>query len=1041
MAREVELISDRDLARKRLPIWMGSDMPQTIVMKELIDNEIDVVSERTQSATEARIKIAPNRLKLMDNGSGISTEIKEGTDKTNLWLACAKMFTSSNYEGVSDSVGANGVGLSMANFTSSKFTIMNINGKNVKGYQFSNGFLNGTEESKVEETGDNVNNPFTFEEAKEKFDPMFDRGFLVDVTWDPTPNDLFEDSADINWLVDYAMLRTGEIVKGEIRLEVYADNNFETLVSSSIWNKDPKSSNYVMSWDERVKNAGGVIIKDGNWQIGLSTDQSNFNIRSIVQGAPVRSQHSTNMNIKIQDEDIRVSVPVTFKYQSTDYPNYTDQTKVAVRFPYSQVGRSFEKTISIYNHFYKEAEKLYMKKVIKGSEQGSLVAALGRPEDGELLIAEGFSAGTTIRNVRNNETQSCIALRGKISNTWNLDMAKAMRSDVVKQILNAVMNYKYKRILIAVDADTHGLHIASLLIALFVKFTPELIKENKIKVVKTPKYIFKKRKSPFKWSDNANDCPAGYSVTTLKGLGGMTAAEAEVFITNPDTRTLVDLKWDDQAEESLTLAFSEGAESWIVKDKEDEKRLKKINKMKIDDLSNGITVTEYIHTFYREYWSYSNKDGKNSVSPREQLPEVVRKIIYSAYKLNIRPYVEVRTPGLSGETIKIHPHSQDAINDSIAGLASSYKSEPAMRLLEGIGNFGVAAGSGEAASRYTSIAGTPLLSSIYKDIPFLPMSYDDTGVEQPDYISMPIPIAVIGGTSPIGTGRSCYIAERKAKDVINWIKDLNKNKWDASKVKAPDATSSTGCKTWLNEDNGYTYYEAIVHYGVDMRDITKKGKYDIITALPPKSTSDFVISKLLNALPTRAKNGIIDGQGKGKPTYIIVPQGYLNPKDFNKYGLRNARIERVFTWDQKLDTMRHSSVVDVLKEWFEDRCDVVSRRLNKSIDDLDRVNTRIDLTKMFSDNNMQNWKSEDIVSHFEKEFPDKGEEYSSIVLSLTTRAVLPENLEKNKVLKEKNLEKIGEISSNIKNIHEFVIQEAFDIIKAQEEFFAEIEGA
>ena len=73
--REIELISDRDLARKRMAIFLGMDIPSTIVRKEILDNELDVVNERGQKATECHIYLSPNRIKVMDNGRGISTEI------------------------------------------------------------------------------------------------------------------------------------------------------------------------------------------------------------------------------------------------------------------------------------------------------------------------------------------------------------------------------------------------------------------------------------------------------------------------------------------------------------------------------------------------------------------------------------------------------------------------------------------------------------------------------------------------------------------------------------------------------------------------------------------------------------------------------------------------------------------------------------------------------------------------------------------------------------------------------------------------------
>lgn len=565
MAREIELLDDRGQARTRLSIWAGSDMPHTIVTKELIDNEIDVVSEKKQPATKTIIKLSKGRIKLMDNGSGISTEIKEGTDKTNLWLACAKMFTSSNYGGVSDSVGANGVGMTTANYTSHKFNVLNFNGRSVKGYQFTDGFLNGTDESGVKETGDLVTNPLSYEEANKKFEPFFEHGFLVDVTWDKidSENSVFKDEVDLDWLIRYAKLRTGEIASGEIELFVYSDDNFEKETKHFVWNKEEGSKNYLMSWEEKVKAEGGTIMKEGPWQIGFFTETKE--IDSIVQGAPIRPRYSTSTNIEIQDLSVRTVLPITIKYFSEEYPPYSDQTKTDIRFPYAVIGRLFEKSGDIYKHFYREAEKAYMAKVIKDSDSSMFWPSLGKPEDSELIIAEGYSAISGIKAQRNPRTQACIALRGKILNTWNLDMQKAMRSDIVKQILNAVLYTNYKKIIIAVDADEDGGHIASLLIALFSRFT-NIIKDGRLYYVHTPHYIFKTRNKPIQWSDEAKDCPPKWHVKTLKGLGGMSAEEVEKFIINEDSRTLQQIVWDNESECNAALdhAFSYGGENWII---------------------------------------------------------------------------------------------------------------------------------------------------------------------------------------------------------------------------------------------------------------------------------------------------------------------------------------------------------------------------------------------------------------------------------------------------------------------------------------------
>ena len=129
-----------------------------------------------------------------------------------------------------------------------------------------------------------------------------------------------------------------------------------------------------------------------------------------------------------------------------------------------------------------------------------------------------------------------------------------------------------------------------------------------------------------------------------------------------------------------------------------------------------ISVSDFINTKYRDYWIYSNRNGKNSIEPREQLPEVVRKIIFASYKINIKERDEHKTTELMGEVGKYHAHGPSSIEDSIKGVATAYKSQKAVRLLEGVGNFGAAAGDEGAAGRYTSVSGTPLLTAAYRDM-------------------------------------------------------------------------------------------------------------------------------------------------------------------------------------------------------------------------------------------------------------------------------------------------------------------------------------
>lgn len=453
---------------------------------------------------------------------------------------------------------------------------------------------------------------------------------------------------------------------------------------------------------------------------------------------------------------------------------------------------------------------------------------------------------------------------------------------------------------------------------------------------------------------------------------------------------------------------------------------------KIEKERKVIEISDFVAQNYRQFWNYSNKSN-NALNPIDQIPAIVRKIIYASYLLNIKPSEERKASELIGEVVKIHPHGDTSIGESIKGVATEYKNAVEYRLLEGIGNFGSAPGDTGAAGRYISIGGSPLLSAIYKDIEFCPMISDNTGIPQPEFISSPIPIGLIGGAQTIGVGRSNYLAERNSEEIIAWIDKLRKSEFKKD-YKIPAPTSVLGCKVVENDDNGFIYYYANILEGVSEKDYNRKGNYDIITALPPTKNASTVINKLKAAFPKHASL-IKDASGKGEPVCIRVPKGLLDPKNFNKYGLQYARQEQILIWDDEVNTMRWSDHKTLAKKWFESRCEIVSKRLQKQQEIDQKAIRKIDLIRIFAENKMIDWKEDKVVKYFVELDAENGKEDASMVLSQTARAFLPENLEKNEITKQKLLNELKELQEELQRIGDVVIEEAYEIIKKQREFF------
>ena len=116
---------------------------------------------------------------------------------------------------------------------------------------------------------------------------------------------------------------------------------------------------------------------------------------------------------------------------------------------------------------------------------------------GELFLVEGDSAGGSAKQARDRQTQAIMPLRGKILNTWEVDSSEILASQEVHDISVALgidpaspdlSGLRYGKICILADADSDGLHIASLLIALFVKHFPSLVENGHVFVAMPPLY-------------------------------------------------------------------------------------------------------------------------------------------------------------------------------------------------------------------------------------------------------------------------------------------------------------------------------------------------------------------------------------------------------------------------------------------------------------------------------------------------------------------------------------------------------------------------
>lgn len=551
--KKVEEWEEQTFARNRYNTWLGSEMPKTISAKEIADNAIDQASEGL--AKNIVLILTNNSIVAMDDGKGISTELSKKSGKPHLYQAVAKLYTSTNYEGSENVTGNNGVGATMTNFLSSEFIAGQVDEGTLTGYVFHDG--------KHESDGYEL-------DTLENFDAPMAKGFYVSANYD---KDILKDKINIEWIDKYVKDRVGELPKGAT-VTVQYEHAGETVTHT--YDRKEGSENYVPSWIEKVKEIEGAVYTkriDG-WVFAFAKKAAAFDkINSMVQGSPVpNNTHNLTSSYEVEDTIIRVNVPFTFYYSGNDAPAYTDQTKQGVTLYNSKVLEKFRLFKALDAYFKAEAEKFYLRKQLSDKGMISYWPAIGNSGGyKELLIAEGFSAIDAVKEKRDNKTQALFALRGKIKNSYLLRLNKAMKSPVVKELLGVLANNDFDKIIFVTDADSHGYHIASLLLGLFATHT-DYLQNGRVYFCKTPLYIFRKRGQAPKWSDNPNDVPKGWKTRVNKGLGSLTAEDVKLFITDDSTRQIYQYVYDGQeADDAMFNAMYTGGKSWV--DEEEDSHL------------------------------------------------------------------------------------------------------------------------------------------------------------------------------------------------------------------------------------------------------------------------------------------------------------------------------------------------------------------------------------------------------------------------------------------------------------------------------------
>ena len=613
--KEIVILEGLEAVRKRPGMYIGSTGPRGLhhLVWEILDNSID--EQLAGFCNEIHITMQKDGgIRIKDNGRGVPVDIHPAKKVATIRVVYTILHAGGKFGNSAYKVsgGLHGVGSSVVNALSTHMIVE----VHRNGLVYRDEYKNG-------------GHPVTILDKDGSLEPSgkcakSDTGTIVTFYPDPEIFETIEFKADV--------------IKKKLKEIAYLNKNLKLVFNDEntgeekIYLEEDGIKSFVnyINRDAQALHSEPVYIEGTSGDIEVEVAfqyTTNFseqinpycNRINVVDGGTlvtgfktaltrVMNQYARELGVlKDKDEnfdgkDIRNGLVAIISIKHPD-PQFEGQTKTklgntdaktAVEDVFgTEVQRFFDKNIEILRAILDNSLKSYnarkasdkarnavLKQLNDVDTKSKLAACTSRkPEECEVYIVEGDSAGGTVKTARNRHTQAVLPLRGKILNVEKATLEKILLNNEIKSMIAPfgcvigdefdISKLRYDKIIILTDADVDGAHISTLLLTFFYRFMPELIYSGKIYRGLPPLYKVdytngKKKNSEYIFNDfelekfRKNKSNKITGIQRYKGLGEMDAEQLWETTLDPESRVLAQISISDSvdADEVTTTLMS-----------------------------------------------------------------------------------------------------------------------------------------------------------------------------------------------------------------------------------------------------------------------------------------------------------------------------------------------------------------------------------------------------------------------------------------------------------------------------------------------------